>query len=304
MPSVRGASIETNVLIKKQLPVRGVVSSNPKRMERLLHTLREQGLLQGIKSHTNSGWGIQIWTAFFKGVEYFFSVVPIGSTGSGFAFFEMYAAGAQAILRFGAGSDPKRDSKSPREIVIVDQATNMDSLQYAAGINDEDRSSIIQASDQLITLLSSKAHEKEMPERRLICFNVDDYHAYNFSELFEQGEAMRERIKKSDASSAPKDCCWDMETAALYCRAAQFGMHAATVLVPVQATAALERDYYNVILESLRSFAPTSVAPFSSGHRRSWSRDSRIYSSNDRIGIEEPLFFVDDVETGNNLFAD
>jgi hypothetical protein len=97
-PLVDGPSTHTNVIIKQPLPARGVVSSNPKRVERLLQNAKENQLLTDIKTHTNVGWGVTIYTAVYKNdVEIFIAGVPMGSAGSGFAFFEMFAAGAQAV---------------------------------------------------------------------------------------------------------------------------------------------------------------------------------------------------------------
>lgn len=95
--SIKGPSIHTNVLIKKILPARGVVSSNPKRVERLLTRASEEGLLTNVQEHTNVGWGVTIYTAAFSDVPIFVAGVPMGAAGSGFAFFEMFAAGAQAV---------------------------------------------------------------------------------------------------------------------------------------------------------------------------------------------------------------
>ena len=97
-PLVNGPSTHTNVIIKKPLPARGVVSSNPKRVEHLLQNAKENQLLTDIETHTNVGWGVTIYTAVYKNdVEIFIAGVPMGSAGSGFAFFEMFAAGAQAV---------------------------------------------------------------------------------------------------------------------------------------------------------------------------------------------------------------
>lgn len=313
------ASPVTNVLIKKALPPRGLVSSYRKRMERLITTLRENSMLQGdVRFHTNAGWGVVIWTATVlllegnnnQAVEFFFAVVPIGSTGSGFAFFEMYAAGAQAILRWGAGSDRKRHAASERELVVVEEATNMVN-------SDVQRTDILKASGALTALIKEQARQKDMPTHPMICLNVDDYHGYNFTELFDQGEAMRERIHACEQANNPNhlDCCWDMETAALYWRAQQFGRHAATILVPHTQTPALEQECYKVLLESLASYktdttveaAATSNDTASGGghHRRSLTRTSRQLTSYDRIGVEDALYLADcDVETGNGMFAD
>jgi len=309
-PAITGASTETNVLIKKALPARGIVSSNPKRIDRFLTTASRKGLISDIKKHTDSGWGIVIWTVTFHNVEYFIAVVPIGATGAGFAFFELFAAGAQAVLRFGAGSNANRESL-PREIVVVDEASNMESLVYASGREDARRNEILKASGQLVDLLVAKASEKEMPLKRMICYNVEDYHAYNFSELFKDGEVTQRRIKRKEevCKSKGKDCCWDMETAALFWRAEQFGTHAATVLVPSESwqTVELEHAYYTVMLESLLDFCPRLVEklPSTNNLKSLYSRGTRKHSTNDFIGSDDPVFCAEiDVETGNNLFND
>ena len=93
-PLVKGPSTYTNVIVKQPLPARGVVSSNPKRVERLLQNAKANNLLTNVKTHTNVGWGVTIFTAVYKNeVEIFIAGVPMGSAGSGFAFFELFAAG-------------------------------------------------------------------------------------------------------------------------------------------------------------------------------------------------------------------
>lgn len=300
-PTVTGASTSTNVLVKKLLPARGIVTSNPKRAERLL----ARSGVANVKVHTDSGWGVKIWTFFFDNIQFFCAVVPIGSTGAGFAFFEMYAAGAQAILRFGAGSDRERSSL-PKEIVVVDQATNLDGLLRAAGQIDGPRSKILNASNDLVALITSKAAGKQMPMKKKICYNVEDYHAYNFSELFESRDIIQKSIQ-SKQSMNDKPACWDMETGALYWRATQFGLHAVTVLVPLKPDPAMEREYYHVMLESLHNFSARAQgkqeAEGQNLLRSSVARHTRATITDDLIGVEDPYFAsIDDVETGNGLF--
>ena len=317
-PTVTGASIHTNVLIKNPLPARGIVSSNPLRVERLLQNASKDGVLTRInRSHTDSGWGIKIATAVYKNdTEIFIAVIPLGSTGAGFCFFEMFAAGAQAIVRYGANDA----TATMREFCIVDTVDNLVGLPYAAGNKQASRSDTFHASDDLVALLQFKASSEGLPIKQMICHNVEDYHAYNFSELFEQGNTIRSQIEerrnsapKINSTSATQECCWDMETAALFLRAKQFGRHAATVLLPTKSSLEIETTHFGVIFEALLDFAVQSAGEALPDTNNSYgayaggnglTRSARKHSTNDLIGIEEPLFSVEDIEIGNGLFAD
>lgn len=287
------------MLIKTPLPARGIVSSNPLRVERLLKKAVLDGVLRNVKEHTNSGWGVNIKTTMYKGVELFIAVIPLGSTGAGFAFFEMFAAGAQAIVRYGANDA----TATMREFVIVDSADNLVGLPYAAGNQAARRSDIFEASTELVGLLNFKASEQGLPIKQMICHNVEDYHAYNFSEFFEKGDAIRAQIDERKKSSG-SECCWDMETAALYLRAKQFGFHAATVLLPTKSSLEIETTHFGVIFEALLDFTAQVSEADDGMTGASLSRSLRQHSTNDLIGVEEPLFVVNDVETGNDLFAE
>lgn len=301
-PQITGASIQTNVLIKSVLPARGIVSSNPLRVERLLDQASKNGVLQNVRAHTDSGWGVKISTATYKGVEIFVAVIPLGSTGAAFAFFEMFAAGAQAIVRYGANDA----TATMREFVVVDSVDNLVGLSYAAGNNCANRSDVFKASSELVALLNFNASSQGLPTKQMICHNVEDYHAYNFSEFFAQGDAIRREIEQRKNQS--EQCCWDMETAALFLRAQQFGMHAATVLLPTKSSLEIETTHFGVIYEALLEFAPQNkeedLIADDSISGAPLTRMTRRHSTNDLIGVEEPLFLEIDVETGNDLFAD
>jgi hypothetical protein len=96
--------------------------------------------------------------------------------------------------------------------------------------------------------------------------------------------------------------CADMETAALFWRASQFGGHAATVLQNLvkkpgtspyegehgNVSLAMEKTFYQVIFKALSRFShkqvkETTLEP--SKIRRAYRR----HASNDYIGQEEPL---------------
>jgi hypothetical protein len=112
-----------------------------------------------------------------------------------------------------------------RELVVVDQADNLAGLPYASGRSDIGPEDVIDASTELVDLLAETVQEKNLSLKRMICHNVEDYHAYNFSQFFVNGEqeitAQIERLERNDRDHC---CCWDMETAALFWRASQFGL--------------------------------------------------------------------------------
>jgi purine-nucleoside phosphorylase len=290
-PRVRGASTHCNVIIKKRLPARGIVSSNPKRLERLLQ--QSGHLLSDLKEHTNAGWGILIYTARYENVDMFLAAVPMGSAGSGFAFFEMFAAGAQAIIRYGS-NDRSVQFEDLRDIVVVDEADNLTGFGKPDGP--------IPASSQLVSLLTECGQEKDCKTQTMVCHNVEDYHAYNFSELFvEEESAIQENIHQLEADSDRKHCA-DMETAALFWRASQFGGHASTVLQNLlkkpgtspyegehgKISLAMEHTFYQVIFNALSRFSPKQVEETTLEPNKI-RRAYRRHTSNDFIGHEEPL---------------
>jgi hypothetical protein len=156
-----------------------------------------------------------------------------------------------------------------RELVVIDRADNLVGLPYASGRSDIGPEDTINASNELVDLLEETVQEKGLPLKRMICHNVEDYHAYNFSQFFVNGEeeitAQIERLERND-----HDHCWDMETAALFWRASQFGLHAATVLQNLmknpgtspyegehgKVSLAMESTFYLVIFETLLGFSP------------------------------------------------
>jgi purine-nucleoside phosphorylase len=250
-------------------------------------------LLSDLQEHTNAGWGILIYTATYENADMFLAAVPMGSAGSGFAFFEMFAAGAQAIIRYGS-NDRSVQFEDLRDIVVVDEADNLTGFGKPDGP--------IPASSQLVSLLTECGQENGCKTQTMVCHNVEDYHAYNFSEFFVDEEcAIQENIQELEADMDRKHCA-DMETAALFWRASQFGGHAATVLQNLvkkpgtspyegehgNVSLAMEKTFYQVIFKALSRFShkqvkETTLEP--SKIRRAYRR----HASNDYIGHEEPL---------------
>ena len=109
---------QENVIVKPSLPSAGVACSNPQRCRRLVANFLENAL-----THTDS-WGIEIQTGIYRGQEVFVAAVPMGAGGSGFAFLELFAAGAEYIVRYGS-NDHQVSPENLREIYIVDEADNL-----------------------------------------------------------------------------------------------------------------------------------------------------------------------------------
>lgn len=149
---ISGTSIHTNVLVKKNLPARGLVSSNPLRVERLVQKCVDNGILSNLVLHSNPGWGLKVWTCSFSGFEIFIAISPMGSTGSGMCFWELYAAQAQAIIRLGANDQ----TDDPNLVVICNQADNLVNLPHSAGDLEVTRQTVFKASSVLVDLLKKQ----------------------------------------------------------------------------------------------------------------------------------------------------
>ena len=260
-------SIVTNVLIKKTLPPRGVVSSNPKLVQRLLDTAQQEKMLTNVTVHTDNGWGVIIYTAEHLNKPLFIASVPMGAAGSGVAFFEMFAAGAHAIIRYGS-NDRDVGMENLRDIIVVDKADNVIGMRADACSLEVDGSSrAIGASLKLVAALETGAKQIGRPVKPMVCHNVEDYHAFNFPQFFYQPTtaSITARIADLEAADGDRMHCWDMETGALFLRAQQFGRHAATVLQSLikrpgmspyegehgKISLEMEREFYKLVLDAL-----------------------------------------------------
>ena len=209
-----------NLLIKKELPQFGIVCSNPARVSRLIKNLNNT------VTHTDA-WGITIYVGLFENIELFLASVPMGSAGSGFAFLEMYAAGAKYIIRYGS-NDRYVTEDNLCDIILVDEADNLCGMMLDSGYDFEDTETSFKASTVLLDVLSQAVHTRGFPLNIRTCHNVDDYHAFNYPDAFKNKDRILEKIEKLEVPE--KEHCWDMETAALFFRAKQCNAHAATVL--------------------------------------------------------------------------
>ena len=205
------------------MPKVGVVSSNPQRSQRMLGNCIKEA-----KLHTDS-WGVSIHIGSYMGQDIFIASVPMGAGGSGFAFLEMYAAGAEYIVRYGSNDRFVRQNNL-NDVIIIDETDNLYGLMRDSGASESEWGGNLYASPLLIEVISSKASMLGYPVKRMICHHVEDYHAYNYPELMgEQYENITAIIQEVERKTG-KESAWDMETAALFWRAKQFRRHAITVL--------------------------------------------------------------------------
>ena len=250
---------QENVIVKLSLPAAGVACSNPQRCGRLVANFLEKA-----RTHTDS-WGIEIQTGIYRGQEVFVAAVPMGAGGSGFAFLELFAAGAEYIVRYGS-NDRQVSPENLREIYLVDEADNLYGLLRDSGLPEEIWGQPLWASSVLITTLQQQATRLNCPVQLALCHHLEDYHAFNFPECAgEAGKRVRAHHQTLAQGNA-KPSVWDMETAALFWRAQQFERHGATVLQSLikhrgeqspyegdygQIAMAMERTFGQLILDSL-----------------------------------------------------
>ena len=229
-------TLQENVLIKETLPRAGVVSSNPQRSKRMVETC-----LKDAELHTNS-WGVVIYVGRYLGQKMFISSVPMGGGGSGFAFLEMYAAGAEYIVRYGS-NDRFITQDNLKDIIIVDEADNLYGLMRDSGAPESEWGRSLYASSMLTETLINKASTLGYPVKRMICHHVEDYHAYNYPELTSENYEEIQKIIQRVENRSKKSSAWDMETAALFWRSKQFCKHAITVLQSLIKKKGLTRPY-------------------------------------------------------------
>jgi hypothetical protein len=91
-----------NLFVRIKVPKKGIVCSNQDRAYRI------SKILKNLKVH-KSNWGPTVYIGYYKKQKVFVASAPVGS-GSGLVFTELYAAGAEFIIRY--GSD---DVKNPND---------------------------------------------------------------------------------------------------------------------------------------------------------------------------------------------
>ena len=217
-------TIQQNVIIKEAIPKKGIVSSNPERSLRLSSEFLESPTVK-IQS-----WGVGIITGNITygsiSEEFFFAYVPMGASGSAHAFHEIFAAGAQEVVRLGS-NDVWVQEKEMDSLVLVSESRGLRGLSWDHGIEEKDVDLPLMPDDDLNRRLIQSCNRSSFPFSTCVCFNVDDYHAYLYPELTENPQRIKQRL---DTYHSFGPYSRDMETASLFLKANQFGTKAASVL--------------------------------------------------------------------------
>ncbi|NEQ53596.1 MAG: nucleoside phosphorylase [Leptolyngbya sp. SIO3F4] len=217
-------SIEQNVIVKETIPKKGIVSSNPERSLRLSSQFLENSTVK-IQS-----WGVGIITGNITrgsvSEDFFFAYVPMGASGSAHAFHEMFAAGAQEVVRLGS-NDVWVQEKDMDSLVLVSESRGLRGLSWDHGIDEKDVDLPLMPDDELNQRLINSCNRNSFSFSERVCFNVDDYHAYLYPELMEKPQRIKQRL---DIYNSCGPYSRDMETASLFLKANQFGTKAASVL--------------------------------------------------------------------------
>lgn len=226
-------SLDSNVIIKNELPPFGIVCSNPQRA----HRLANQHLTDPQHEHLHplvhsNAWGIEIYTDVHpSGLDYFIATLPMGAAGSALAFHEMFVAGAKFLVRFGT-NDRQVTEADLTDIVVVGEADNLFGLMRDLQCDESTWGKPIPASPLLIEMLEASATSLGWVTVQAVCHNVEDYHSLAFIHHLPD-DVRQQRI--NDVASVESRVpnlrqCWDMESAALFLKANMFGCHAAAVL--------------------------------------------------------------------------
>ncbi|MEM6452430.1 MAG: hypothetical protein AAF703_19210 [Cyanobacteria bacterium P01_D01_bin.105] len=217
-------TIDQNVIVKERIPSKGIVSSNPERSLRLAAQFLENSTVK-IKS-----WGVGVITGNITresiSEAFFFAYVPMGASGSAHAFHEMFAAGAQEIVRLGS-NDVWVQEKDMDSLVLVSESRGLRGISWDHGVEEKDVDLPLMPDSDLKQRLIKSCHNNRFLFSERVCFNVDDYHAYLYPELMKQSQRIQKRLETYE-SFGPYSR--DMETASLFLKANQFETKAASVL--------------------------------------------------------------------------
>lgn len=217
-------TIEQNIILKASVPKKGIVSSNPERTLRLASHFLENACA-AIQS-----WGIGVITGKVTrdGVDedFFFAYSPMGASGSAMAFHELFAAGAEKIVRLGS-NDVWVTEDDMDSLVLISEARGLRGVSWDQGIDEQEVDKPLLPDHDLHQRLMESCKLSRFLYSERICFNVDDYHAYLYPERMEAPQRIQQRLATYNAC-APY--CRDMETASLFLKANQFGRKASSVL--------------------------------------------------------------------------
>ncbi len=233
--------LEQNLIIKKPVPIAGIICSNPKRAERIVSSHLSNAVLL---DEYQSAWPLDIYIGSYRNKNFFVASVPVGAAGAAFAIQQLYTAGAKYIIRYGSNDDPNLTKERMNEIIIVDQADNLYGLMQSSGAPQNQWGKKFFASELLISTLQQQATLQNFNIKLAICHHVEDYAACSFPHYAgEYKNNIIDLFQRLESSDHTRLHSRDMETAALFYRAELDGFHAATVLQNIPKFAGFHQTY-------------------------------------------------------------
>ena len=217
-------STQHNIIIKHAIPAMGIVNSNPERCKRLAAHFLQDG------EQVVNSWGVGVFTGKVavdgERHELFFAYAPMGGSGSGIAFHEMFAAGAKTLVRQGS-NDVWVTEDDLDDAIVVSEARGLRGISWDQGVDEHQIDTPTLPDEVLQQHIEIACQEHSLNYSNRTCFNVDDYHAYLYPEHTPQPDRIRHRLAHYEQFSP---YCRDMETASLFLKAQQFGASVASVL--------------------------------------------------------------------------
>jgi purine-nucleoside phosphorylase len=164
-------------------------------------------------------------------------------------FTELYAAGAECIVRYGS-DDLKNPPPGEENIIkIVDETDNLYGFNRASAVPESEWGKSIFASKMLIDALNAEAKERKIKIDYRVCHHLENYHALRSPNLFspEREKILNEQLSKLKRTDKKES--FDMESAVLFRVAKDFGRHAIAVLQTVNKENPKEGPYEGKNLE-------------------------------------------------------
>ena len=234
------------LFVKYAVPQKGIVCSNYER------ALRLSNKLENSETH-KIAWGPFVTTGEYQGESIFIACAPVG-TGSGLLFTELFANGANYIIRYGSDDVKKPPESDYRLVKVVDEADNLYGFSLQSGIDLNLCGQKLKASPKIIEALTSTAKQKEISYEMRICHHLENYHALRCPGSFSEERQTKLRAMLSELEkNSEKQSSYDMETAVLFQVAQDFDKHAATILQTVNKEdrnlSSYEGEHYQKALE-------------------------------------------------------
>ncbi|MCX8514646.1 MAG: S-methyl-5-thioribose kinase, partial [Burkholderiales bacterium] len=288
-------SLTENLIIKSNMPSVGIVSSNPKRAERIAYSCLQDVILL---TEYQSAWALDIYIGKYKDKFVFVAGVALGASGASFAIQQLASAGAKVIIRYGSNDNPGITKADMAKVILVDSADNLVGLMHANGEPEQDWGKTLYADTELVAQLNKEFKKSGLNVEMAICHHVEDLVAYNYPVLHPNYKQISNQLEKLYLNQATKLHCRDMETAALFYRAKIDGFVAATVLQNIPKIPGKNQVYYNEVGETARQMEPRIakvildvIVPYSDEHEIS----SKVaYVKLDENNVKEHLGQIND----------